>query len=232
MKKSVCLSLVVVLLMLGVTFSASYEKAINVVMLPLTYYVDGVEKAPAEGEEGFVYNGTTYVPLRFISESLGEDIKWDGKNYAVHIGEYSSGSFTYLEELDVLSTDGSGWQYGSVKTNRGVQFIHSLYADGSFIASIDRTYILDGKYKKFSAKIAPLEQWTNSKETDVGEIKFYVDDQLVYSTGVFKSTIMNPLDVDFDVTGALKLRIVVDQISYGSNISKKNLGICDAKLID
>lgn len=109
------------------------------------------------------------------------------------------------------------------------QFNHALYSDSTWEAYIDRTYVLDGKYKNFSAKIAPLGYWTKEGESNVGEIKFYVDDQLVYTTGVFKSTIMEPLDVEFDVTGALKLRVVASRNNYSLT---HHLGICDPKLMD
>lgn len=34
----------------------------------------------------FMYNGTTYVPLRFISEKLGKGVSWDAKTGTVYIG--------------------------------------------------------------------------------------------------------------------------------------------------
>jgi len=53
--------------------------------LPLKYIFNGVEKTPVEGEEGFIYNDRTYVPIRFISESLGKEVLWNEKNYSISI---------------------------------------------------------------------------------------------------------------------------------------------------
>jgi len=33
----------------------------------------------------FIYNGRTYVPLRFISEALGKEVRWDDQNRVVYI---------------------------------------------------------------------------------------------------------------------------------------------------
>jgi foldase protein PrsA len=58
---------------------------IEVAFRTLKYMFDGVEKVPAEGK-GFIYEGNTYVPLRFVSESLGKPVEWDETNNTIWIG--------------------------------------------------------------------------------------------------------------------------------------------------
>ena len=36
--------------------------------------------------EAFIYNGTTYLPIRAVSEALGKDVSWDGKTSPVYVG--------------------------------------------------------------------------------------------------------------------------------------------------
>ena len=54
-------------------------------------YVDGVEMKPTDANgkpvDTFIYNGTTYVPLRAVSQSLGENVQWDGATQTVYIGD-------------------------------------------------------------------------------------------------------------------------------------------------
>ena len=39
--------------------------------------------------EPFIYNGTTFLPVRAISEALGKEVEWDGPTSSVYIGEYT-----------------------------------------------------------------------------------------------------------------------------------------------
>jgi foldase protein PrsA len=79
-------------LTLGLTISGSVAYAsgtqIEVYFQNLKYMFDGFEKKPAEDQgAGFIYNGTTYVPLRFVSEALGKEVSWDGENQTIWVGK-------------------------------------------------------------------------------------------------------------------------------------------------
>lgn len=45
---------------------------------------DGVEKKSAD--HSIVYKGQMYVPTKFISQSVGKDFSYDGKNKTAWIG--------------------------------------------------------------------------------------------------------------------------------------------------
>jgi hypothetical protein len=63
-----------------------YQKQISVTYLPLKYYVDGVEKVPPADQRGFVYENRTYVPLRFLTESLGKKVQYDPQTTTIFMG--------------------------------------------------------------------------------------------------------------------------------------------------
>lgn len=70
--------------------AASSKKTISVTTgVPI--YVDGVEMKPTDANgnpvETFLYNDTTYVPLRAVSQYLGKAVKWDGNTRSVYIGD-------------------------------------------------------------------------------------------------------------------------------------------------
>lgn len=72
--------------------AALLEKQITV-YTGLTLFLEGEEFNPtdANGEpvEVFLYDGTTYLPLRAVSEALGRSVAWDGDNHYVYINEAS-----------------------------------------------------------------------------------------------------------------------------------------------
>ena len=94
MKKRLLL-LLLSLLMATFFFSSTVlaaEQPITVQPLPLKFFVNGIEQTPAQGQPSFVYQGTTYVPLRFVAESLGQPVTWDENTLRIWIGEAPASS--------------------------------------------------------------------------------------------------------------------------------------------
>lgn len=59
--------------------------------------INNVSKMPAE-DKPFIYNGSTYVPLRFVAENLGQKVGWDGETGTVFIGETNEPNEEFLGE--------------------------------------------------------------------------------------------------------------------------------------
>ncbi|WP_248924427.1 superoxide dismutase family protein [Paenibacillus hamazuiensis] len=95
----------------------------------VSMFVNGTDRTSSDGQydnqgtkvpESLIYEGTTYVPIRKISELLGVSVYWEGTRKAVSIGN------PY-----VVITDGSGKAIGHAEltpTDKGVK-IH-LEASG------------------------------------------------------------------------------------------------------
>lgn len=71
----------------GLTYAMTGSTSIEVYFRELQYYFDGLNKQPEKDLQGFIYKDTTYVPLRFVSESLGKQVSWDDATSSIHIGE-------------------------------------------------------------------------------------------------------------------------------------------------
>jgi hypothetical protein len=52
----------------------------------LNYYFNGIKQSPPADQQGFIVNGSTYVPLRWLTESLGQPVTWDGATNSIYIG--------------------------------------------------------------------------------------------------------------------------------------------------
>jgi hypothetical protein len=53
----------------------------------LKFTFNGVEYIPPKGQEGFIYNNSTYIPMRFASYALGKSVSWDELTFSVFINE-------------------------------------------------------------------------------------------------------------------------------------------------
>lgn len=84
--KKLVLSHLISLLLGGLIFSSvAFASNIQVQFLPLKYFINGERKTTLPGEEGFTYQGRAYVPLRFLSESLGCSVDWERTTSSVYM---------------------------------------------------------------------------------------------------------------------------------------------------
>ncbi|MCR8631563.1 copper amine oxidase N-terminal domain-containing protein [Paenibacillus radicis (ex Xue et al. 2023)] len=60
---------------------------IDVYFRNIKYYFNGENKQPPQDLQGFIYKNTTYVPLRFLSESLGKPVSWDDATSSIYVGD-------------------------------------------------------------------------------------------------------------------------------------------------
>ncbi len=70
-------------------------RTITVDETPIRFYVSGVDQTPAGGKfdnqgvvvpDGFIFDQTTYIPIRLAADLLHVAIRWDSSRYAVDIG--------------------------------------------------------------------------------------------------------------------------------------------------
>ncbi len=65
-------------------FAKTGSQKIDAVYNNIKIVVDGKEVSTST--EPFIYNGTTYLPVRAIGEALGKDVRWDFQTNTVYIG--------------------------------------------------------------------------------------------------------------------------------------------------
>jgi len=68
---------------------------------------DGVSIQPPVGQYVFMYNNTTYVPLRFMSYALKKSVSWDAKNVKVTVAEPNSSEQVVIKEYLMNATNGN-----------------------------------------------------------------------------------------------------------------------------
>lgn len=73
----------------GPVLAASATRTISAAYCGVSLYVEGNLIIPKDAAgnvvEPFLYNGTTYLPVRAVSEAMGKQVKWDGAASSVYI---------------------------------------------------------------------------------------------------------------------------------------------------
>ncbi|OBZ09814.1 hypothetical protein A8L34_21320 [Bacillus sp. FJAT-27264] len=110
--------------------------SIKVQTVDVKMVFDGVSLQPPVGQHVFMYNNSTYVPLRFMSYALQKSVSWDAKNLKVTVAEPSSSELVVIKEFLM---NASGNQASSAA------------AKNITLNSIDASYVFGGSAKKLPA---------------------------------------------------------------------------------
>lgn len=199
---------------LSTTEAASSLKKINVSQDTIHYYVDKVEKKPKEGQSGFIYEGTTYVPMRFIAESLGKNVTWDGKSKSIYIG--NAPTFISLKDVKPIGSDEDHFFHNpsSIVISTGEKFEQSYqlggYHGGGAVQDHTVEYMANGKYKSFETYLAPVKKLA-AGSFGIGYMKIYADNKLIYDSGSIKDKVK----VNVNLEGASKVKFEIEGSGLG-----------------
>ena len=79
------------LALVTVAYATNATKTIQAAYRNIKLVIDGVPVTPRDSNgnvvEPFIYNGTTYLPVRAVGEALGKEVSWDGNTNTVYVGE-------------------------------------------------------------------------------------------------------------------------------------------------
>jgi len=87
MKRKIGVILLVLMMCLASAYAGSQYQTIGVYFGAVSKVFVDMEDKTVDFKEPFIYNGTTYVSLRDVSEALGKPVHWNGEEKAIYIGE-------------------------------------------------------------------------------------------------------------------------------------------------
>jgi hypothetical protein len=196
--------------------------------------VDGAEYVPTnvKGEivEPFVYNGTTYLPVRAVANAFNKDVEWDGTTSTVYIGKKDrmmpDTRLDKLQYIDYREDDGGNdldYINGTVTDFNG-----RIYTNGILFrlyngkpSEID--YPLNGKYSLLSGTIVlpkSVESTTVSKDdcrTGETDVVIYGDDEEIFRINGVTSSMPYNFDVSVEGTNFITIRVDCDKTSTGEH---------------
>jgi len=172
------------------------------VMRGVKIFVDDMQ---LYGAEGFIYDGTTYLPVRKISEALDKPVAWDGKTKSVYIGKHESSTpAVMLADMESFNHTGVFLRKSSAKDNMGNTYHDAIllgYGKGF------EEYKINGRYEKMKGRMVLGHEDKSKKGTTW--VKIYGDGNLLYTSPEFTGGV-EPVDFEVDLTGVLTLKIERD----------------------
>ncbi len=185
-------------------FAKNTTETIQALYKDIKIYVDGVKIDPKDANgntvEPFVYNGTTYLPVRAVGEAIGKQVTWDGATSSVYLGE-KPGDTQYLSDI---CPPYDGYWYDVHKSSKG-KFVTIGGKDYSNVVEIGggghALFRLDGKYKNLSFEIGRLDTRSSKDVT----MNIYLDGELALTKKLNGDDL--PQKVNLDLKYALQMKI-------------------------
>lgn len=173
-------------------------------------YVDDTELRPTDASgnpvEAFIYNGTTYLPARAVSEAVGKPVQWDSSTQSVYIGTHSSEyPAAYLSQLDYFVKN-CNWKFdATTKDNLGETHTHSMYKIDSLNGEPYVTYKLNGQYSRLTALYYMQYEKRDSYKDQTFTLLISGDGRDLWQGEVGAG--IDPVNIDIDISGVLELTI-------------------------
>ena len=190
-------------------------------------YIDDVELHPTDVTgnpvDVFIYNGTTYLPVRAVSEALGKPVQWDGKTQSVYIGKHSSDTpAAYLSQMDYFTKSGS-WKFDELTTdNLGNKHTHSIYNTNASSGDYKVLYKINGHYSRLTAWYYQEYSVRDMDQNRTSTLIISGDGKELWQGTVAAG--IEPRYIDIDITGVLELTIEYPQSSSNTNTRYTALG--------
>lgn len=217
----------------GGVFAAQRSEMIEVFYDDIKIFVDGEKVDPKDANgnavQPFIYNGTTYLPVRAVGNAIGKDVAWDGVEKVVYLGAKPGdaenwlnvcGPYQYKNATEYTLAENQYFTMSGQKYTNG--FI--LYPNAWDNHRAEAVFNLNGKYNKVEFTVGHIDQ---SQERDV-TINIYLDGIIAYTTDIKFNDLAKKVSIP--LKGALQMRI--EAVGHGLNvnsISKCSYGFSEGK---
>ncbi|MCI6567789.1 MAG: copper amine oxidase N-terminal domain-containing protein [Dysosmobacter sp.] len=165
-------------------------------------YIDGQKLNPTDVNgnpvDTFIYNGTTYVPIRAVSTAFGKSIRYDSPTQSVYIGK-EPGSTSYL--LTVCPP----YQTYCYAADPTYTIMGKKYANGFTLGmggtSGNALFNLNGDYETLSFDIGHID----GRSGVSGAYDIYLDGELALSVDLDGEMRLEHYELPLD--GALQMKV-------------------------
>ncbi len=204
----------------GVVFAKQISETAELFYNNIKIYIDGGEIVPKDANgntvEPFTMNGTTYLPVRAISNALGKDVEWDGATNSVYIGKKDANKpdnrldkiqYNTYELIDNKNDRVKFYKIdGTITDFNNVSYTNGLVFSGFNGGGHKIGFPLNLQYSKLTGTIV-IPQYADIKGMNKGEInenstrweiRIFCDNKLVQTVSAIPTW---AYDIDLNVKG-------------------------------
>ena len=193
----------------GTVWAATGMKTIDVMYDNIKIYMDGelVEPKDANGQtvEPFIYNGTTYLPVRAVGNAIGKEVNWDGVEKVVYLGAKPGnvenwldvcGPYQYANGEEYRLAENKYFTMSGEKYTNGYILSHTTYSGVA-----EALYNLNGKYNSISFTVGHIDNTDKKNAT----LNIYLDGIIEYTTELKYDDVAK--NITIPLNGALQMKI-------------------------
>lgn len=221
----------------SITVFAAGGRTIEVFDSVKRVVVNKVEKPFNASNRPFVYNGTTYVPLRFVADAFGEKVSWDNQSGTIYIGETEITSADHWGK-DINKSDWDEYNFSyehsygnpnkTVKSNTTNTYTNYLrfYGYNGEGRYGELTMPLGGKYATFKALVGYVDSYEYPGET---KMTILVDGKVAYSKIIERGMLEEPVNIN--LKGASKITFRVEGLGNSEKSQPVEVALFNGEFI-
>ncbi len=181
------------------------HKTVTIEYANIKLVIDGVEITPTDANgtvvEPFIYNGTTYLPVRAVGDAIGKQVTWDGGSKTVYLGEAPNSKKWMIDlcppyESFCYETPSSFKMSGKTYTHG---FTLNWMGYGLFN--------LNGNYETLSCDIGHVD----GTSMNDAQVEIYLDGDLSQIIEVGAEDLVTHIDIPLH--HALQMKIIMNQLT-------------------
>ena len=218
--RTILVLLALVLTLSGTVFAKQINETAEIFYNNIKLYIDGAEIVPKDANgniaEPFTMNGTTYLPVRAISDAFGQDVEWDGETFSIYIGKKDRTKpdnrldkiqYNHYERINNGDSRANFYKIeGNITDCSGNTYTNGLVFSGFNNTGHKITFPLNLQYKNLKGTIvipkyadcAGIETKVFNSENTNWDVNIYCDNKLTKTVTAIPTW---AYDIDLDVTG-------------------------------
>ncbi len=191
------------------TVAKNVMETIEVSYSDIQIFVDGekIEPKDAAGQavEPFIYNGTTYLPVRAVGNAIGKEVSWDGVEKVVYLGAKPGETANWLDECAPYQYHGC--EEYKMADNKFFVMSGNKYTNGYTMylwnpaGTAEAIYNLNGKYNSVSFTVGHVDDTTRAS----AKLNVYLDGIIAYTKDLKYDDLAQKVTIP--LKGALQMKI-------------------------